>query len=189
MSSKKDPLAICAGMTLAVDFLSRFQSAIERQGGSPLMIRHMTLPQSAEKLEDLARMAVAMHFPVPRSEVERFVVTRGKREGFTDAEIASDKLFNWGLADLEERYGIPDIAFNNDESDEDYDSVPIEIVGQIVGKPIQSPLLVSYEGKQYLAIQVVGETAGNKFCLSVGDVFKSLESITLSETRYFDLNS
>jgi hypothetical protein len=178
-------------MALGVDFLSRFQSAIERQGGSPLMIRHMTLPQSAEKLEDLAQIAVGMHFPVPRSEVERFVVARGKKEGFTDAEIASDRLFNWGLADLEERYGVPGICFINDKSDEDSDPVPIEIVEQIVGKPLQSPLLVSYEGKQYIAIQIVGEgeTANNKFCLAVGDIFESLESITLSEARYFDFNS
>ncbi len=58
------PGYLMAGMAMGVDFLSQFQKRIIANGGSPLLLHHMSLPVNAEKLDNLAKMAIEQHFQV-----------------------------------------------------------------------------------------------------------------------------
>jgi len=180
MSKKYDGSALMSGMAAGTEFLSQFYKRILANGGSPQLIHHMSLPASAEKLDELAKFAISQHFPVARSEIEKAAFDYAIKE-FSNWEIAeNDKRYCWGYAGLPENYGIPTIAMG-----EDYNGIPIpiEVREQIEGKPLPYPLVVTLDSQQYVVVML---------CLSGDDpeegiVPGEIDHVFLALAKYFDL--
>jgi len=178
--SKKSPSDLMAGMTMGVDFLSKFQERIMANGGSPLLLRHMTLPDNASKLDELARFAISQHFPVPRSEIERRAYEESSRQFDYVEAFESDRHYLWGILDLTKDYGIP----IDQMGDQNGTSIPSEVRSQIEGKPLSYPLVIDMKGERYVVVALYLEEEPNPI---PGMIPKKVDTLFLSLVKYFDL--
>ena len=175
--SKYNSSALTSGMTMGVDFLSQFQKRIVANGGSPLLIHHMTLPASAEKLDKLAKLAVAQHFPVPRSEIEREAYEKSLEQ--YDRETAeNDKYHWWDIVGLKHRYGIPSVVFGGDDNP----LIPKEIKEQICGKVLPYPPIIIFEGENHILISILASPHPE-----IENAYGEIDIMSIAPAKYFDL--
>jgi len=184
--SKKDPNCLTSGMTMAVDFLSQFHKRIVANDGSTLLIHHMTLPASAEKLDELAKFAVSQHFPVPRSELESRARKQASEE-WDNPEVHEEvSRFFWDILDLEREYGIPTKRFGRKyfEGAERDGPIPNEVIKQLSSKIVKYPLILHFVDEPHVVVAI---NAGTK----VGDELRSFgdedDYVHLAPAKYFDL--
>lgn len=178
--SSISPAYLMAGMAMGVDFLSQFQKRIVANGGSPLLLHHMSLPGNAKMLDALAKIAIAQHFRVPRTELERRAA-EASRAQFGDGHVESDKRFFWSILHLDKEYGIPCRTFGEDGTDEPM-PIPKELREQIEDRPLVYPMIVNFEGELHVVVCLLDMTSPQ-----VGDVINDLMGITVAPTKYFDL--
>jgi len=182
MAGKFSPSELTSGMTMGVEFLSKFQKAIVKNGGSPLLIWFMTLPKSEEKLDELARLAVAQHFPVPVSLIRRLTRERSKKK-YDGRYVISDENFFWNILLLDELFGIPSICWSKDEDQK----VPDELEAQILNKALESPLMVDHAGEKYVVTCLISDGGAE---LLPGEVLtEGLYTLTIAPAKYFDLDA
>jgi hypothetical protein len=187
MSSKKDPGNLMAGMAMGVDFLSKFQKAIVASGGSPLLLRHMSLPANESKLVEVAVYAMSLHFPVPRSELERLAFEYSMEDNDDDETLAkSDCRYWWNCLDLESKYGIPVLTFWGDPIG-GTPLIPDEVRAQLDGKPLTYPFVITWEGEKYVVVELA---LGGEYELpTTGVVPSSIAQMQVAEAKYFDLEN
>lgn len=170
-----------SGMAAGTEFLSQFYKRILANGGSPQLIHHMTLPRSAERLDELAKFAVSQHFPVPRSELEKKAYEFALEE-FGEELAENDQYLFWNYVDLDESYGIPVTVFG-----EGYNgiAIPDGVRKQIEGKPLPYPLVVDMNNEKYVVVglYLVGDDP------EAGDIVGEIDHLYLAPAKYFDLGN
>jgi hypothetical protein len=164
---------------MGIDFLVKFRDRIAANGGSPLLIHHMTLPKGEKLLDDLAKAAVAMRFPVPLTYIEGLAAAKSCEEG---GPVESDRHYFWAIIDIEKSLGIETIQLS--DGADPGPPIPQEIIDQIVGKPLPYPLIVIYRGEPYVVVALYSDDESEP---NIGDVWKTVSSVGLAPAKYFDL--
>lgn len=190
MSSKFEPQALCAGMRVGVEFLSQFVKSLKNNGGHELLLWLMALPKNAQKLEELAKFAVAQYYPIPRKLIEQLAGEESdealRDEGLEDddrAEIVkSDMRYAWG--GVLGRFEVPVDYF-------EWPMIPEEISAQIVGQPLQYPHVITYANEPHIVISIYYEGGlgkGNR--PHPGLVYDDgISSLGIVPAKYIDLDN
>ncbi len=170
------------GLGTATRFIRVLTEAIERHGGNEEMIRSLTTDFGQNNVDQVAKLICTFKWFKPLAlTFVRDEAARCSRKNHSSSEwVAHDQQFFWTPA--LHKHGMPVVAFE-DESDFIW-PIPDEISKQLDGKPVQSGMPISWEGREYLVVGIDMFTGIQPNQLVV---LSKIEMLHLALTEYFDL--
>lgn len=180
MATKNSASTLVSGLGMGMRLLQLLVNEVVSLGGYDEMLHFLTTErdEARDAIKKIAELIVKIEWRIPRSLMERLAEEDSVNQNRTSDYVEEDKRFAWGS--ICDKFEIPLLVFNEHGGLEDV-KLPLELERQLINKPLKYPMIVMFEGKEYILCAIGGGEMESGKTLEGGTYFG------FAETRYFDL--
>lgn len=182
MAKKQTASALVDGMFMGAALLKSLADKVIEKGGHSEQLHFLTTEAGEETLEKLAEIIVLSEWRIPRSLMEKLVLSSGE-------VCPGDQWYWWDkvLNDSVHHLKVPVRYFDHRERREiGAETVPRELLNQLRGLTFEEkPLIVTLDDEEYIIVEIMTNlgTLTGRSGISEDD----LGYVNLAPAKYFDL--